>query len=101
MSRSGEHSTPGSVVISKATILQILEEMRALREDVARLEKAVRRPGRVRYRPEELAQRLQISISSVYRLWKSGLLPYSQDSKGRYSTEAQVERYELSLGKEP
>ena len=88
-------SSSRAVKIPSADLREMLEMLVILSREVSRLSEAVRRPERVRYRPEALARRLSYNTSrSVRDLWNSGKLAYHKDGRGRYSTEAQVHAYE-------
>ncbi len=105
----GDGFTAGLDDLSAAEMLAlVLGELRRLRDalgeqadELSRLREAVRRPERVRYYEEDLERRLGISRSTIYRLWREGLLDFHQDripnKRGlgrRYCTELDVERYE-------
>jgi len=88
-------SSSRSVKVPSAELREMMEVLVVLSREVSRLSEAVRRPERVRYRPEALARRLGYNTSrSVRDLWNSGKLAYHKDGRGRYSTEAQVHTYE-------
>ena len=83
----------GEVRRGRKEMAAIVLELCSVREELARLRHAVRRPERVIYRPAEAARRLQIGRTKLYELWNSGALAYNRDRAGRYSTEAQIMAY--------
>ena len=84
-----------AIEIPSEVFSQILAKLERLSKEVSRLTDAVRRPERIRYRPDALAVRLGYKSSrSVRELWNTGKLVYNRDGRGRYSTEAQVHIYE-------